>query len=225
MQGEYAYADQHADDYARMRGSFTSTDHEVSAVLDSVGLQNLCVLDIGCGDGRHTEWFTARGARTVVGVDNSPRMIARARARASQKHSQFVEASALALPFGEGTFDFAFSYFTLHHVLQAQEALNEVYRVLVPGGAFLAVFGGYLFSEKLTELCGEYGPVELRSGSESIVMQTVIRSTASVYTYFVDAGFKLKEFRSIPNADARMHHSHPYRNNATLATTLAFAEK
>lgn len=219
------YPDVHADTYAHLRACFTATDDEVHTVLDTLGLQNKLVLDIGCGDGRHTEWFIARGASSVVGVDNSPRMVARARKRALVGNVQYLNASATALPLRDAAFDVAFSYFTLHHILTIQDALREVYRVLAPGGTFLSVFGAFEFAAQHAEPKGEFGPVELHSTDASIVMRTVTRSVGSMRTSFLEAGFRLQEFRSIPNADARMHHSHPYRHKATLVTTLAIAEK
>jgi len=60
-----------------------------------------CVLDIGCGEGRHTRAFAGAGA-LVVGVDLEPKALARAREaveRGSGRGPGFVHADAFALPF------------------------------------------------------------------------------------------------------------------------------
>ncbi len=96
------------------------------------------ILDAGCGDGALTEQLAASGA-TVRGVDQSPAMVAAARARGLNVD----EASITALPY-EAEFDAVFSNAALHWIpLDAQPAaLTAIYRALRPGGRFVAEMGG-----------------------------------------------------------------------------------
>ncbi|NUR45818.1 MAG: class I SAM-dependent methyltransferase [Sphingomonas sp.] len=94
------------------------------------------ILDVGCGEGTLTKKIIERGA-TVLGVDNSPEMIAAARASG-------VDAVQLAAEdmqfFAE--FDAAFSNATLHWVLQKEQAARAIFRALKPCGRFAGEMGG-----------------------------------------------------------------------------------
>ena len=85
-------------------------DEEVDVLAELVAdLPPARTLDVACGTG-----FLTRHLRgEVVGLDQSERMLAVARARAPG--ATFVQGDALALPFGDGEFDRVFtSYFYCH---------------------------------------------------------------------------------------------------------------
>jgi ubiquinone/menaquinone biosynthesis C-methylase UbiE len=96
------------------------------------------VLEIGCGRGVGVEILLGRGAVAVVGLDLDPRMVARARRRLQRYGDRarvlVGDASALALP--DATFDAVVDYGILHHVPDWRRALDEIVRVLKPGGVF-----------------------------------------------------------------------------------------
>jgi SAM-dependent methyltransferase len=114
-----------------------------------------CVLDIGCGEGRHTRAFAGAGA-LVVGVDLEPKALARAREaveRGSGRGPGFVHADAFALPFAPSTFDVVLDYGCLHHVRRrdTQRYLEQVVPLLKPEGSFLLS----CFSTKFKHHAGE----------------------------------------------------------------------
>src|ERR1700739_44764 len=96
------------------------------------------ILDLGCGDGQLTQRLAATGAH-VLGVDGSAEMIAAARERGIEAEL----ANAESLPFHDGTFDAVFSNAALHWVRGQDAVLAQVYRVLKPGGRFVAEMGGH----------------------------------------------------------------------------------
>jgi trans-aconitate methyltransferase len=96
------------------------------------------ILDLGCGDGQLTQRIAAAGAQ-VAGIDASAEMAASARARGVAAEV----ANAEALPHAAGTFDAVFSNAALHWVRNQDAMLAEVYRVLKPGGRFVAEMGGH----------------------------------------------------------------------------------
>jgi SAM-dependent methyltransferase len=96
------------------------------------------ILDLGCGNGQLTARLAATGAR-VTGVDLSPEMVAAARALGLGAEV----ANAEALPFADGSFDAVFSNAALHWVRDHDAMQAEVYRVLKPGGRFVAEMGGH----------------------------------------------------------------------------------
>jgi trans-aconitate methyltransferase len=98
------------------------------------------VLDLGCGTGHLTSDLAERGA-DVVGVDQSPEMVARA--AETYPDLRFERADARSLDF-EGTFDAVFSNAALHWIPASDQdaALESVANALVPGGRFVAEMGG-----------------------------------------------------------------------------------
>ncbi|MBU6350613.1 MAG: class I SAM-dependent methyltransferase [Chloroflexi bacterium] len=79
-------------------------------------LDGLRVLDLGCGEGFYTRQLQQRGAAAVVGVDQSPSMIALAREAEAKQPSgiQYHLADVCTLePLGQ--FDLVVSFFMLNH--------------------------------------------------------------------------------------------------------------
>jgi trans-aconitate methyltransferase len=95
------------------------------------------ILDLGCGDGQLTCRIAATGA-SVIGVDASAEMVAAARSRGIVAD----EAAADLLPYADGGFDAVFSNAALHWVRNQDAMMDEVRRVLRPGGSFVAEMGG-----------------------------------------------------------------------------------
>ena len=123
-----------AGDYARV-GSFVAELGQ--AALDLLDPRpGERILDVGCGEGTLTLKIIERGA-TVLGVDNSPEMIAAARA----KGVDAVQLAAEDMQFFS-EFDAAFSNATLHWVLQKEQAARAIFRALRAGGRFAGEMGG-----------------------------------------------------------------------------------
>lgn len=94
------------------------------------------VLEIGAGAGQGSRWVAAQGA-SVVATDLSAGMIRQGRALDAQvQHAvPFAQCDALALPFGEATFDLVFTaYGAVPFVADSARLMREVARVLRPGG-------------------------------------------------------------------------------------------
>ena len=115
-------------------------------------LQDGECLDAGCGSGRYAMAMVQSGARRSVGIDISELAISEARARAArlgyEGSTEFLRGSVTGLPMDwSSRFDFVCSNGVVHHTPQPVEALNELFRVLKPGGeAFIMVYGsGGLF--------------------------------------------------------------------------------
>jgi len=96
------------------------------------------ILDIGCGTGQLTAEIARSGAR-VVGLDNSPEMLAEA--RKNFPGVTFEQADATSFRF-EQPFDAVFSNAALHWVKDQASAAASIARALRPGGRFVAELGG-----------------------------------------------------------------------------------
>ncbi len=101
------------------------------------------ILDVGCGVGRHCVYLGERGFR-MAGVDISPNGIEQTAAVCAERGIAFEGrlSDMTTLPWPDATFDAALSTSTIHHHLRADmaRAIGEVWRVLKPGGVFLADF-------------------------------------------------------------------------------------
>jgi demethylmenaquinone methyltransferase / 2-methoxy-6-polyprenyl-1,4-benzoquinol methylase len=97
------------------------------------------VLDLCCGTGDLAFAFrreAADGAK-ITGSDFVPEMLVRARAKnvSSGARVEFVEADALSLPFAEASFDLVSCAFGFRNLANYECGLQEIIRVLKPGGA------------------------------------------------------------------------------------------
>lgn len=102
-------------------------------LLPAVG--GLTGLDIGCGEGHNTRLLARRGAR-VTAIDISEVFIQYAQQSEEQEPLgiDYRIASAVALPFGDATFDFAVSFMSFMDIPETARVLAEAYRILKPGG-------------------------------------------------------------------------------------------
>jgi demethylmenaquinone methyltransferase / 2-methoxy-6-polyprenyl-1,4-benzoquinol methylase len=90
------------------------------------------VLDACCGTGDLAVAARRAGAREVIGVDFSERMLERARRKAPEV--EWIQADVLALPFDDAGFDAVVVGFGVRNVEDLAAGLKELRRVLRPGG-------------------------------------------------------------------------------------------
>lgn len=93
------------------------------------------VLDIGCGEGQVSRLARREGATVVVGVDPTWAQVIAATRRGGG--AQYARAGARSLPFRDAAFDAVVACLVFEHIVDVDEALAEVGRVLAPGGRFL----------------------------------------------------------------------------------------
>lgn len=106
--------------------------------------QSASVLDVGCGNGRLSEFLSEKHVQ-YTGVDGSAKLIEIARARYTQSNSykltpNFLVSDMLSLPFEDNTFDATCCLAAFHHLPSEstrRRALSEMFRVTKPGGVLL----------------------------------------------------------------------------------------
>ncbi len=99
-------------------------------------LADLRVLDLGCGFGNFARAARQRGARLVVGVDISDRMLADARTRGDNTGITYLRASLETFEPQPEQFDLVVSMLALHYIADYAAVLRRIARCLVPGGRF-----------------------------------------------------------------------------------------
>lgn len=105
------------------------------------------VLDVACGTGNFTRRFVRHLGEKgyAVGIDRSRAMLRRAELRRQKEdleNLRFVRADALHLPFKDGAFDRTHCAGAIHLMSDVRSALNELRRVIKPGG--LLVLGTFV---------------------------------------------------------------------------------
>ena len=104
------------------------------------GQQPRRLLDIGCGQGLAfaplAEHFRPE---QIIGVDVDPHLLNKAEHKASQlnRNVRVLQSSVTALNLPDESVDVVFCHQLLHHVAKQERALQELYRILTPGGLLL----------------------------------------------------------------------------------------
>lgn len=150
-------------------------------------------LDVGCGTGivARTVAEQARPRAPVVGLDVNPAMLRVAREAGAGLPVEWVEGSALALPFPDGSFDVALSQAALMFVGEPPLALAELRRVLRPGGRVAISVPRSLAHQpayaRLADALERHASAEAAGVTRSIFS---LGDVAAVRALLVDAGFR-----------------------------------
>lgn len=126
-----------ATGYAAWASTYDSKPNFILAVEEPVVESLLArippgsVLDAACGTGRHTGRLVRHG-HEVIGVDQSPEMLAQAAAKVPQ--AQFRVGDVTQLPIPDASVDLVLCALALSHLADVGEAIAEFRRVLRPKG-------------------------------------------------------------------------------------------
>ena len=171
-------------------------------------LRDKRLLDLGCGFGWHCRYAREQGARSVVGIDLSEKMLERARAETDDLQVEFRRSAIEDLNFAWGQFDVVISSLALHYVEQFDVVCRMVSHWLTPGGVFLfsvehPVFTANVAQEWCLGPTGErlHWPLDdyQREGLRHTkwMVDDVIkyhRTTASYINTLIDSGFYITRF-------------------------------
>ena len=98
------------------------------------------ILEVGSGLGQNSHQIAERGAKKVVGIEYSAKKVNWSKSYFLEnkiKNLDLIQGDAENLDFPDNEFDFVFSISVLEHVKNPKKALQEMYRVLKPGGKLL----------------------------------------------------------------------------------------
>jgi demethylmenaquinone methyltransferase / 2-methoxy-6-polyprenyl-1,4-benzoquinol methylase len=198
--------------FDRIAGYYDGTNRILSIGLDAYwrrrGVAQLSAkpesryLDVGCGTGDIAlEILRQSPGSQVVGIDPSMGMLELGRTKVEaaglSRAISLMQGDVLGLGFEDDSFDGAISSFCIRNVTRRKEALQEIRRVVRPGGLLVIV--------ELTEPGGPIMKPLFRIYSR-IVMPAVTKVTSSVpaYRYLTDsmADFPLPQVFAELMADA-----------------------
>ncbi len=197
--------DRAAPQYDATRGYAPEVAEQIgAAIIEAAGAQpDTRFLEIGVGTGR-IALPIARQGYDYTGVDISPLMLERLRAKVAERQQaasnaappmrlQLATADMTALPFPAESFDVVVAVHVFHLVRAWQQAIEEVLRVLRPGGVFLHCWderlsGGEALQERWVEIVRELG-------GEVGILGAARRS--AVTEYLREQGFSVEVLRTV----------------------------
>jgi ubiquinone/menaquinone biosynthesis C-methylase UbiE len=133
------------------------------------------VLEVGSGLGILTNCVATRFPDCyVVGLEIAPEQLEKATASFSEtRNLRFLEGDALALEFPESTFDVVYCRYLLEHVSDPAVVVNELLRVLKPGGRVFLQENNILIYEiypdcpSYSKVLEKFAELQSRSGGDA----------------------------------------------------------
>ena len=116
-----------------------SNDLIIDPALDALlpDVTGKAVLDLGCGDGKHCVDFLDRGAKSVVGIDISEKMLQLARTENERDAIRYCNMSMSDIAQLRETFDLIYSNMAFHYIEDFTSFAKTLFDVLDHGGTLL----------------------------------------------------------------------------------------
>jgi SAM-dependent methyltransferase len=151
------------------------------------------VLEIGAGAGSATGELRKR-TRRVTSLEYDPELVVRLASRHGSDGTGVVQGDAANLPFADASFSSVIGVLVLHHLPSRElqdRAFAEVWRVLKPGGQFIAfeVRDGWL--QRLSHIKSTFVPLD----SASAVARLNRTGFAQVRIEHDRSGFRVRAMR------------------------------
>ncbi len=109
--------------------------HELKKMLPD--LRDKRVLDLGCGFGWHCRYAVENGARSVIGVDISQKMLSAAKSKTDSEKIQYLCMPIEDIDFAADSFDIVVSSLALHYIKSFEDILSKIDKCLSKGGDFI----------------------------------------------------------------------------------------
>lgn len=146
------------------------------------------VLELGSGTGKNTVWFAAK-ARSVIAMDFSLGMIARAHERVGSMPVRFVQHDVCdPWPVESGSVDLVAANLILEHVHDLEPVFFEASRVLRPGGQLF-----FCELHPYRQLAGAQAQFKDPSTGETVLVTAHVHTISEYANCAIRAGFVLKE--------------------------------
>mmetsp|Transcript_14219 Transcript_14219/g.38134 ORF Transcript_14219/g.38134 Transcript_14219/m.38134 type:complete len:361 (+) Transcript_14219:75-1157(+) len=174
---------------------FPGPAREFEMLLDFVSKSKLSVrtsVDLSCGSGFMARLMVARSEvfGRVFGVDASASMLRESASRTEKAQPSkpvWVKANAQAIPFADKSVDLVHAGAALHCWAQLPDVLDEIYRILSPGGVFFAT----TFAEPNVPARGSFSAASRQLGS--FVWKNTFRSFGETEMRWLLRGARFQE--------------------------------
>jgi ubiquinone/menaquinone biosynthesis C-methylase UbiE len=184
------------------------------------------ILDIGCGTGRYFPFFAQQGASTLVGVDIGSNLLSACRLR--NVTVNLARASAVHLPFADGSFDVVCSLGLIEHFTDPSPVLAEFTRLISLGGTLILetpnmlnpAFTVYKIIH-CTRLVWEHwwAPWNLRHLIRQETRLALVKTTSSVLASWLLTRIVAKAgsaYPGVPSALVRIERVWPWRDLGSM---------
>jgi ubiquinone/menaquinone biosynthesis C-methylase UbiE len=166
------------------------------------------VLDLGCGSGWASR-LLAKEAGEVTGLDVSDEMVKQAAASSKNfANTKFLWGSAQKIPCADNSFDKMLSVESFYYYADQDAALDEIFRVMAPGGRIFILINLYKDNEYSLQWVHLLKvPVHVRSADEYAAMFCKHRFQNVAWKQIPDDtptpdDYKTKSFRSLDDLRA-----------------------
>ena len=126
--------------YKKIRANKVNANNlfEIPALFSMMpDLKEKSVLDLGCGFGEHCKQFVDYGAKKVVGVDISKKMLEVAMAENFDPRIRYINIPMEDIAQLQERFDVVISSLALHYVEDFEGVVRNVYNLLDENGIFI----------------------------------------------------------------------------------------
>jgi len=164
------------------------------------------VLEIGCGMGIDLLQY-AKGGANVTGIDLTEKAVKNSKAHFAHRNMKgtFYTMNSEKLDFPDNSFDLVYSFGVLHHTKDTQKAINEVNRVLRPGGKAIIMLyhKGFRYYLKIHFYYGILKAEYLKYGIKDLVNQRTEEFFHSPVTRVYSRKNALKLFNSFSSIESK----------------------
>lgn len=208
------------DQYAKMSRSRQGLSgagewHQFKALFPD--LSGKSVLDLGCGYGWHCKYAVECGAKQVLGIDLSEKMIQEANEKNADPQITYRVSGLDEYDYPADSYDCVISNLVLHYIADIDSILKKIYSTLKPGGIFLLniehpVFTAGVNQDWIYDSDGkpQYWPVDdyFYPGERvtRFLGKTVIKqhhTLTQILMGLISAGFRLEVVEeAMPSADS-----------------------
>lgn len=143
------------------------------------------VADLACGTGRTGVWLKRAGVRAVEGIDLTPAMLDKARAKGA--HDRLVVGDMLATGFEAAAYDLVTAVLVDEHLRDLAPLYAEARRLTAPGGRFVLV--GYHPHFLMMGIATHFDS----ASGEPVAIESHVHLASDHVTAARAAGFRLDE--------------------------------
>ncbi|AHB41415.1 ubiquinone/menaquinone biosynthesis methyltransferase ubie [candidate division SR1 bacterium RAAC1_SR1_1] len=121
-----------ADEYGKYHKHLDSFDKGFFQRILPRKIDDMRIIDLGAGDGRMRKFFKDSPIKQYTACDISEKLLKKH--PGTKKVEKIICDLEKELPFQDNSYELAISFFVLEHIDNIQGLLQEIYRILTPGG-------------------------------------------------------------------------------------------